>query len=200
MKETSKASIRRFLEADDATYPLWHEVFRGKVLDVGPGDDPLSLEPWQGIEELTLFDKQDGDANHLTEYFDLEFFDCVHSSQCLEHLHDPIDALRQMLEITKPGGYVVATTPCFDLYEHGHLPSHFNGDHRSSWSLWRRTVPTNPHFPHIFVPDLPKYLHGNITARLCCDNYNWMDTESDQTLDYSKRVEAFIEIVIRKAE
>jgi SAM-dependent methyltransferase len=35
-------------------------------------------------------------------------FDVVHAHQVLHHVHDPVGALRQMAELTKPGGLVAA--------------------------------------------------------------------------------------------
>ncbi len=38
-------------------------------------------------------------------------FDAVFSSHVLEHLPNPLESLRQMANLTSPGGYVIAVTP-----------------------------------------------------------------------------------------
>ena len=196
MNETSKATARR--EAQE--YP-WDDVFRGKGVDIGSGDDPLK---WHGVEVIP-FDKEQGDANHIDTYFKPESLDFVHGSQVLEHLHNPIDALTRMLRIVKPGGYVVITVPDYDLYEKQRFPSQFNGDHKSTWSLWRKAVPMardGKKYPHIYVPELRTIFSDccDVTATLVHTNYDYMDPNRDQTFMADNGVECFIEILIRKQE
>jgi ubiquinone/menaquinone biosynthesis C-methylase UbiE len=38
-------------------------------------------------------------------------FDVVISSECIEHVPDPVKALREMVRVLKPGGFLVVTTP-----------------------------------------------------------------------------------------
>jgi SAM-dependent methyltransferase len=64
-------------------------------------------------------------------------FDFVHSSHCLEHLHDPTEGLRNWLRIVKPGGYLVFLVPDEDLYEQGVFPSTFNRDHKSTFTIYK---------------------------------------------------------------
>lgn len=181
-------------------FKKWNAIFRGAVIDIGPGNDPLCPPDWTGITSLDLFDKEQGDANKIDEYFPADHFDCVHGSQVLEHLHDPIEALHRMLKITKPGGHVIMTVPDFDLYEQGVFPSRWNSDHKSTWSLWHRKLPNGSPL-HVFVPALRPLLRqigATVTARLCADNYDWMVMHVDQTINPADGVEAFIEIEIKK--
>jgi hypothetical protein len=46
-----------------------------------------------------------------------------------------MQALARWLEIVKPGGYVIITVPDEDLYEKGVWPSHFNTDHKVSFTI-----------------------------------------------------------------
>ena len=158
---------------------------------MGAGDDPLE---WPHVH-VTPFDKEQGDANKIAEYFPVMHFDCVHGSQVMEHLHHPTNFLQQCLHITKPGGWVVMTVPDFDLYEQGHWPSRFNPDHKTTWSLWRDKAPTKA--PHMFVPSLKK-IFPTLQCGLQCSNYDWLKRGTDQTWKKEDRVEAFIEILIQK--
>ncbi|KAF8518699.1 UbiE family methyltransferase [Hysterangium stoloniferum] len=44
---------------------------------------------------------------HALDYPD-DTFDIVHAHQVLQHIHDPVQALREMRRVTKPGGIVAA--------------------------------------------------------------------------------------------
>jgi hypothetical protein len=54
----------------------------GRVIDIGAGDDLV-------VPHADIFDQHQGDANHILDYRDAEQYDAVHSSHCLEHMHDP---------------------------------------------------------------------------------------------------------------
>lgn len=98
----------------------------GTVLDIGCGPDLV-------VPTATPFDVEDGDANNVLKYLRPESFDCVHSSHCLEHMHDVPEALAQWWALVKPGGHMVLVVPDEDLYEQGHWPSLFNADHRATF-------------------------------------------------------------------
>jgi 2-polyprenyl-6-hydroxyphenyl methylase/3-demethylubiquinone-9 3-methyltransferase len=51
------------------------------------------------------------DALSLIEYFGRQSFDVVLSSECVEHTPDPMEAVAQMGEVLKPGGYLALSTP-----------------------------------------------------------------------------------------
>lgn len=105
------------------------------MLDIGAGPDPVT-------PECVSFDIEDGDANHMLEYFKIETFDTVYSSHCLEHMHDAIACLGEWWSLVKKGGYMVTVVPHEDLYEQRVWPSVFNEDHKwtfrasgnASWS------------------------------------------------------------------
>lgn len=189
-KETSKALIRRYREADCGGYP-WHGWMMGKGLDVGCGDDC--------ILGFTPFDQKDGDANKLSTYFPANHFDVLHGSHVLEHMHDPEAALRDWLRIVKPGGFIVQTVPDVGAYERFTYPSKFNPDHKSSWSMIYR----GSGFPiHVHLPTwLEKF--SDVAEVLLCryveENYDWKKPLSvDQTWDATAGVEIWNEFVLRK--
>ncbi len=57
--------------------------------------------------------------------------DVVFSSHVLEHIDDPLGALRDWMRVLRIGGHVVCHVPHQFLYEKkAALPSRFNGDHK----------------------------------------------------------------------
>lgn len=100
----------------------------GKVIDIGAGND-LVCSWAEG------FDKEDGDANHITKFREINYYDSVHSSHCLEHMYEPKKALLEWWKLIKPGGYLVLVVPDEDLYEQGFWPSRFNDDHKATFTL-----------------------------------------------------------------
>lgn len=134
MKECSKSVPRRLSQPN-----FINKYFVGQGLDIGGKPDPLALyrEVFSRMDAVRTWDLEDGDAQHLAGVDD-ESFDFVHSSHCLEHLHDPLQALRNWLRVVKPAGYVIFTVPDEDLYEQGQFPSTFNRDHK-----WTFTVHKN---------------------------------------------------------
>jgi len=109
---------------------LEKRVLVGKGIDIGCGDDPIG-------PEVRRFDAADGDANEISRHVH-ETFDYVFSSHCLEHMRDPHHALRGWWQLLKPGGYLCVAVPDEDLYEQGHWPSRFNGDHRHTFTIYKR--------------------------------------------------------------
>ncbi len=131
MKECSKSIPRRLSQPN-----FINKFFVGRGLDIGGKPDPLALycEVFSRMEAVRTWDLEDGDAQHLAGVED-ESFDFVHSSHCLEHLHDPLEALRNWLRVVKPAGYVIFTVPDEDLYEQGEFPSTFNRDHKWTFTV-----------------------------------------------------------------
>ena len=121
MFESKKTNLLR----DEA---FFEKYFSGKVIDIGAGDDLVCS--W-----AERFDQEDGDANFITKYKASHTYDTVHSSHCLEHMHNPCDALEEWWTIIKPGGYLVLVVPDEDLYEQGMWPSRFNADHKCTFTL-----------------------------------------------------------------
>jgi SAM-dependent methyltransferase len=101
---------------------------QGRLIDIGAGRDLVC--PW-----AERFDIEDGDANLITLYRQPGVYDAVHSSHCLEHMHNSRSALSQWWSLVKPGGYLVLVVPDEDLYEQGIWPSIFNTDHKATFRL-----------------------------------------------------------------
>lgn len=131
MKETSKALIRRLHDSRYAT-----RYFRGLGIDIGAGPDSLGIyyQQFPLMTGLKAWDLPDGDAQ-LMDGVEDNSYDFVHSSHCLEHLRDPVEAYANWIRICRPGGHIVVTVPDEDLYEQGVWPSNFNGDHKTTWTI-----------------------------------------------------------------
>ena len=108
-------------------------ALQGKGLDIGAGRDPVR-------PDVRRFDVEHGDANCVTQVIrELESFDYVFSSHCLEHMRDPIAALEDWWKLVKPGGALFVIVPDEDLYEQGYWPSIFNSDHKSTFTISKQT-------------------------------------------------------------
>jgi SAM-dependent methyltransferase len=189
-QESSKAMTRRLSGKEK---PFWEEVFTGKGIDIGAGDDLIAIDGVIG------FDVQDGDANRLHDYFPTESFDYIHASQCLEHMHDPVAALESWMKVLRVGGFAVITIPSWELYEGMVWPSRYNPDHKSTFSMWQKGSPAPNHvlFPDWLLNNFSQ--HKIEICRLVDTNYNYsIGTKMDQTYDRANAVEAFIEFVIQK--
>lgn len=111
---------------NSAGYLLPHLADDMAMLDVGCGPATITcdlarqvasvvgIEPVEGIldkarataAERTV-DNVDFEVGSVYELrFDDETFDIVHAHQVLQHLADPVGALREMLRVAKPGGIV----------------------------------------------------------------------------------------------
>ena len=145
-------------------YPdLLSPYLQGRVLDIGAGLDPIT-------PQAEVFDKEQGDAQYLDRYFPSGSFDTVFSSHCLEHMVDPISALKSWFALVKPGGYLVTIVPDEDLYEQGHFPSLFNSDHKSTFTL-SKSKSWSPRSNNCF--ELAQELQGEIIHLALQDNnYN----------------------------
>jgi len=122
VNESSKS--RQLFTAEERQY------FRGRVLDIGAGADPVSPEAF-------AFDQAQGDANRIVA-FAPGSFDCVYSSHCLEHMHEPVETLSNWWSLVAPGGILFVIVPDEDLYEQGRFPSRFNDDHKSTFTLSKK--------------------------------------------------------------
>lgn len=190
MKETSKAMARRIAEGG-----VWNDIFRGKGIDVGCGNDPLS--EWSfGAFSCIDHDLPEGMGDDLGRFIicrRTECFDFIHGSQVLEHALDPKVMLGSWITMLKKGGYIVATVPDWELYEGKTWPSKWSDYHRSTWSM------TDYHTDC----KLPEWLHQFglkvVRCKVIDTNYDYtIGASVDQTLDPNKGVEAFIEFVLCK--
>lgn len=138
MAETKRAHQRRL----DAGW--FGKYIKGDVIDVGCG----RIDTHDGADPITpdceMHDKDICDATTMDAYQDNQF-DTVYASHILEHLDDPITAIRNWYRICKPGGYIIISVPHRDLYERQRmLPSRWNLDHKTMW------LPDRCDPPHTF--------------------------------------------------
>lgn len=132
-------------------------ALKGKGLDIGCGNDPVR-------PDVRRFDVEHGDANCVTQSIhELESFDYVFSSHCLEHMRDPIAALEDWWKLVKPGGALFVIVPDEDLYEQGYWPSLFNGDHKSTFTISKQESwsPVSRNLLDL-VRNLPAVEHVNV--------------------------------------
>lgn len=135
MHESSKSIFHKIRDARYATRYLV-----GHGIDIGAGPDGLGLhaELFPLMRSCRSWDLPDGDAQLMQSVAD-DSFDFVHSSHCLEHMHDPRMALHHWVRILRPGGHLIVLVPDEDLYEQGVFPSTFNGDHKFSFTVHKKT-------------------------------------------------------------
>lgn len=131
--EQSKSAKRRFNLGEFHT-----KYFVGDGIDIGGKPDPLGqyCGIFSKMNSVRIWDIQDGDAQYMGSVED-NTYDFVHSSHCLEHMHDPKVAFENWIRIVKPGGHIITTVPDEDLYEMGVFPSRFNPDHKWTMTIYK---------------------------------------------------------------
>ena len=197
MNETSKASSRR-----QADWKFVNRYFVGDGIDIGCGEDPLDPEWFPLMHCVQRFDQEDGDANKIDEFLPAESFDFVYASNVLEHMDDPMDALRRWLTILRSGGHMIVTVPDEDIYEQEVFPSLWNDGHKHTFTISKNGSSWSP--VSINVMDLlTQGMEGiRIKKVELVDNfYDYRKSASHPRIDQTfpeDGAEAFIEFVIQK--
>ena len=97
------------------TVDLAKLVPTGKVLGLEYAGDVLEQARSHAKEEgVKNVEFVVGDV-HALEYPDATF-DVVHAHQVLQHIHDPVQALREMRRVTKPSGIVAARDSDYSMF------------------------------------------------------------------------------------
>lgn len=103
----------------EASLNQCREFVRGDLLDVGCGRKPYKdtyfsgATSYVGLDFATPTNQPDVVGSALDIPFEDGCFDTVVSTEVLEHVPDPLRALREMFRITKPGGHLILTTPMY---------------------------------------------------------------------------------------
>jgi SAM-dependent methyltransferase/predicted O-methyltransferase YrrM len=192
MYELSKSVQRRLHAAN-----FLSRYFVGDGIDIGSGPDPLGqyaeLFPLMG--SVRAWDLPDGDAELMASCADNQY-DFVHSSHCLEHMHNPDVALKNWFRIVKPGGHLVVLIPDEDMYEQGIFPSTYNTDHKATLTIFKTSSWSDK---SLNVIELLKGLGQQadiIKLEQLTDSYRFALPRVDQTL--TPIGECAIEFVVRK--
>ncbi|MFA7324949.1 MAG: methyltransferase domain-containing protein [Candidatus Nanopelagicales bacterium] len=128
--ESVLRSHRTRTAANSAAYLLPYLRAGARLLDVGcgPGTITVDLARLVGPGHVTALEYAEaaleaaraevarqevrniafvtGDVHQLD--FEDDTFDIVHAHQVLQHVHDPVQAIREMVRVCKPGGVVAA--------------------------------------------------------------------------------------------
>lgn len=143
-----------YAERFDPELPLQHHIRRClkappgstvSILDVGAGPLTSLGKTWEGrriditaVDPLAgqyqsllaefgitpLVETQPGEVERLTRLFPRQSFDAVHMRNALDHSLDPLLGVRQMLEVTKPGGAVILWHAVNEAHETGYVGFH----------------------------------------------------------------------------
>jgi SAM-dependent methyltransferase len=174
--ESAKAMRRRAKSPEE-----YLKVFSGEGIDVGCGDSRIEVfrPDYPRMGSVRLHDIKDGDAQKMENY-GRGVFGFVHSSHCLEHMRDPVEAVQNWLRILEPGGHLVVCVPDAKMYEKYLWPSRFNHDHKTMWRHSREVPPTLA----IVVPEfLAEFSHlaEIVSIKRIYDNYDLSRGDEDQT-------------------
>ena len=74
--------------------------------------------------QKTLLSYPPYDLHTISEHYQ-NAFDFFIFNQTIEHLYQPFEAMKQVYEIVKPGGYVFTSVPTINIPHN--TPIHFNG-------------------------------------------------------------------------
>jgi SAM-dependent methyltransferase len=189
--ETKKANKRR------KKMPLFKDkAFVGKGIDIGCGKDILDRKVFKKITSIEGFELADGNAQYIHKHKEKESYDFVYSSNCLEHMDEPLDALRSWYSLVKLGGYLIFTVPDEDLYEQGVFPSRYNYDHKWTFTIYKEKSWSEK---SINIVDLVRELFCCKVHRITVvdTNYDYTKFDVDQT---QGKAEAFIEVLLQKTK
>lgn len=183
--ETSKGYCRRLAAGYFDTYLC------GNGVDIGCGTDILQIPNGNVIPYDKLHQSDEHEAQTMNG-FDGGHLDFAYSSNCLEHVDDPVGALKSWIRIVRPHGIIFFTVPDEELYEHNQWPSKFHKGHQ--WSFTMKTgskLPRSIHLPSW----LKQFGAETISIKIADTGYDYSLGNVDQT---KTGAEAFIEVILRK--
>ena len=182
--ETTKGFQRR-LEAG-----YFYKYLCGNGIDIGCGKDVLKIT--NGC--VVPYDKYHLDEKHEAQTmaeFEDGSLDFAYSSNCLEHVENPVKALKAWMRIVKHGGIVFFTVPDETLYEHNIWPSTFHKGH-----LWSFTTKEGSKMPRsIHLQSWLKQFDADVlSVKLIDSGYDYSLGNVDQT---QMGAEACVEVILR---
>lgn len=183
--ETSKGYSRRL------TAGYFDHYLRGHGIDIGCGADILKVPDGDVVPYDKVFQSRDHEARTMQGIPDNNC-DFVYSSNCLEHIDNPVKAIRSWIRIVKPKGIIFFTVPDETLYEHNKWPSTFNKAHL--WSFTTKKGSKLPKSIHI-LSWLKQFDVEVLSIEIIDTGYNYSLSNVDQT---QMGAEAFIEVILRK--
>lgn len=95
------------------TIDIANRVAPGGVIGIDPSADVVAAAS-ESASDIENVEFATGDVYALD--FPDASFDVVHAHQVLQHLHDPVGALREMRRVCKPDGVVVARDSDYDAF------------------------------------------------------------------------------------
>ncbi|XVX20076.1 methyltransferase domain-containing protein [Actinomycetota bacterium] len=120
------------------TLDLATHVPHGRVVGIEPVDAPLEVaraEAARRGDTTTVFERADV---YSLPYED-DSFDVVHAHQVLQHLTDPVAALREMARVCRPGGAIAARDADYEA-----MTWHPASEGMARWlDLYRRLARSN---------------------------------------------------------
>jgi ubiquinone/menaquinone biosynthesis C-methylase UbiE len=173
---------------NSAAYLLPHLVPGARVLDVGCGPGTITADLADlvprghvtGIDASAEIIEQaraaGGDRPNLSfaagDAYALDYpdasFDVVHAHQVLQHLSDPVRALREMRRVTRPGGLVAARDG-----DYGAMTWYPESPALGKWQAFYRAVARS----NGGEPDAGRRLHAWARqagfAEITCSSSNW---------------------------
>lgn len=184
MNETSKGYNRRL------TNWYFRDYLKGHGIDIGCGTDILQILDGDVVPYDRTFQNVKHEAQNMKE-FGNDSFDFAYSSNCLEHIKDPAEALRSWIRIVKPGGIVFFTVPDETLYEHDIWPSTFHKGH-----LWSFTTKKGSKLPNSIpiLSWLKQFDVEVLSVEVIDTNYDYSLGNVDQT---RMGAETSIEVILK---
>lgn len=141
----------QFLPLAPHLIPLVGDKKAVKIADIGSGPYPINGQLLEGVEVETycmdqqdfgyFWEKYEATPTHKIEVQDMEkltypdkFFDITQSINALDHTRDALTAVKEMIRVTKEGGWV---------YIDCHLIQKTNRGHRHFWDMLEDGSMTN---------------------------------------------------------
>lgn len=143
--ESAKSHERRVREG-------WYEKYcpvKKNGIDIGCSFDPIH-------DHFDQWDMAFGDGDAVTmDGIASNTYHTVYTSHILEHVWNPLAAIRRWFDILAPEGHLIICVPHRDLYEKRlTLPSRFNDDHKTFWLPSRYEPPNTFSLSHTITDAL----------------------------------------------